>query len=120
MKKGLRERSASERGTKKQVSPVSVRARVKKASLIGAEQNHLCPASSNSPSPRGTARDELARRSEPPCLSVIAMPIVTARFCARGSGRGSESHARSFGSHSSASFPLWRRTPTAAQDILTG
>src|SRR5258708_31788065 len=89
MKKGLRGPSASERGTKKQVSPASVRARAKKASLIGAEQNHLCPVSSYSPPPRRAARDELARRSEPPCLSVIAMPIVTARFCAKGSGRGS-------------------------------
>jgi len=25
-------------------------------------------------------RDELGAKSEPPCLSVIAMPIVTARF----------------------------------------
>src|SRR5207245_4723240 len=89
MKKGLRVPSASERGTKKQVSPASVRARVKKASLIGAEQNHLCPESSYSPPPRGTARDELARRSEPPCLSVIAMPVVTARLLASVRGRGS-------------------------------
>jgi hypothetical protein len=37
--------SGSERGTRKHVTPSGSRARVKKASLIGAEQNHLWPSS---------------------------------------------------------------------------
>ena len=45
MKKRLRVPSGSERGTKKQVTPLGVRASVRNASLIGAEQNHLCPVS---------------------------------------------------------------------------
>jgi hypothetical protein len=37
--------SGRQRGAKKQHGPSSVRATVKKPSLIGAEQNHLCPFS---------------------------------------------------------------------------
>ncbi|SED09485.1 hypothetical protein SAMN04490356_6892 [Streptomyces melanosporofaciens] len=40
---GLRLPSGSTRGTRKQVSPSSVRASVRKTSLIGAEVNHLWP-----------------------------------------------------------------------------
>src|SRR5215470_13544373 len=86
---GLRVPSGRDLGTKKQLSPAPVFARVKNASLIGAEQNHLCPVNSYSPAPAGIAREELTRKSDPPCRSVIAMPIVTARFCFRGIGRGS-------------------------------
>ncbi|MNN31321.1 hypothetical protein D3C81_1450080 [compost metagenome] len=38
--------SGRRRGSRKQLSPPSLCARVRKASLIGAEQNHLWPSSS--------------------------------------------------------------------------
>jgi hypothetical protein len=41
---------------------------------MGCEQNHLCPVSSYQPSPAGSARVVLARTSEPPCFSVMAIP----------------------------------------------
>jgi hypothetical protein len=45
---------------------------------MGAEQNHLCPVISYSaPGPppfSGRATVMLARTSEPPCFSVIAIP----------------------------------------------
>ena len=37
--------SGRQRGAKKQPGPASVWATVKNPSLIGAEQNHLCPLS---------------------------------------------------------------------------
>ena len=41
----LRVPSSSTRGTRKQPTPAGVWARTRNASLIGAEQNHLCPVS---------------------------------------------------------------------------
>ena len=76
--------SGSQRGTRKQLRPASVWASVRKASDIGAEQNHLWPTSSKAPSPIGVARVLLARTSEPPCFSVIAMPITAPRLAATG------------------------------------
>jgi hypothetical protein len=85
--------SGRKRGTRKQERPLSVWARVRKASHMGAEQNHLCPVSRNSPPApppaTGTARVELARTSEPPCFSVMAMPKVTPAFSAAGRSAGS-------------------------------
>ena len=47
---------------------------------MGAEQNHLWPMSAySSPGPAapvGAARVVLARTSEPPCFSVMAMPAM--------------------------------------------
>ncbi len=77
--KGLRVPSGSDRGTKKQVTPSPVLASVKNASLMGAEQNHLWPSRLHV-SPDFMAVDCTARRSEPPCFSVIAMPIVAPAF----------------------------------------
>ena len=58
--------------------PESVCARTRKASHIGAEQNHLWPVISYSPPGppplSGVAAVVLARTSEPPCFSVIAIP----------------------------------------------
>src|SRR5690606_289971 len=92
-KNGLRVPSGRQRGTRKHDRPRSVCASVKKASDIGAEQNHLCPVSSYSPpgppAPSGTARVVLVRTSEPPCFSVIAMPKVTPCFSDAGTQRGS-------------------------------
>ena len=79
----MRSPSGSTRGTKKQLDPDSVFARTRKASLIGAEQNHLCPVS-RCTSPSGTATVVLARTSEPPCFSVMPMPIVAPDLVARG------------------------------------
>mmetsp|Transcript_48672 Transcript_48672/g.155520 ORF Transcript_48672/g.155520 Transcript_48672/m.155520 type:complete len:237 (-) Transcript_48672:96-806(-) len=82
MKPSLREPSGSQRGTTKQETPSFVCASVTKASLMGAEVNHLCPVSQKaSPGPSwpgctGSARVVLLRTSEPPCFSVIDMPTV--------------------------------------------
>ena len=84
----LRLPSGSERGTKKHVTPSGRRASVKKASLIGAEQNHLWPFRRKPCAPR-SAIVWMARKSEPPCFSVIAMPIVAPAFSRTGIGRGS-------------------------------
>ena len=43
MRMALRVPSGRQRGTTKQDSPAGVWASIKNRSLIGAEQNHLCP-----------------------------------------------------------------------------
>ena len=74
----LRSPPGVQRGTRKQERPPSAWARIRKASHIGAEQNHLWPVSSYSapgpPPSMATATVVLARTSEPPCFSVIAIP----------------------------------------------
>ena len=77
MRKLLRDPSGSERGTKKHVTPSGRRARVKNPSLMGAEQNHLWPVRRQF-DPSRHAAVATARRSEPPCFSVIAIPMVAA------------------------------------------
>ena len=76
--KRLRVPSGRQRGSRKHDRPRSVCASTRKASHIGAEQNHLWPVSSYSPPgpprPSARARVVFARTSEPPCFSVIAMP----------------------------------------------
>ena len=62
------------RSATKQVMPAGACASVKKTANTGWVQNHLWPVSSYQPSPAGTACVVLARRSEPPCFSVITMP----------------------------------------------
>ncbi len=74
MRKTFREPSVRTRGTRKHPSPASVWASTRNPSLIGALQNHLWPVSRYDPSPASTARVVLARTSDPPCFSVIAMP----------------------------------------------
>ncbi|MNE30992.1 hypothetical protein D3C80_1245360 [compost metagenome] len=89
-KPALRVPSGSQRGRMKQVSPPGAWARVRKASHMGAEQNHLCPVREYQPSsPTGSARAALARTSEPPCFSVMAMPRVTPVFSVAGRTAGS-------------------------------
>ena len=57
---------------------------------MGAEQNHLWPVIRNSrpPLPIGAgfarATVELARTSEPPCFSVMAMPALMPVFSSIG------------------------------------
>ncbi len=80
MRNTFRLPSSSTRGTTKQLRPASSRANTRKTSDIGAEQNHLCPVSRKPPSPVGVAVVVLARTSEPPCFSVIAMPAMSPRF----------------------------------------
>ena len=48
-------------------------------SNTGWVQNHLWPVSSYKPSPIGSAPVVLARRSEPPCFSVMTMPAWAKR-----------------------------------------
>jgi hypothetical protein len=62
------------RSSRKHESPPGACASTRKTSHGGYEQNHLWPVSSYHPSPIGSARVVLARTSEPPCFSVIAMP----------------------------------------------
>ena len=73
--------------------PESVWARTRKASHIGAEQNHLWPTSSYSaPGRRRSAASPtvvLARTSEPPCFSVIAIPQRAPLLRSAGSERSS-------------------------------
>jgi hypothetical protein len=88
--KRLRVPSGRTRGTRKQVNPAGAWARTRKASLIGAEQNHLCPVSSHIPSaPAGAAVVVLARTSLPPCFSVMAMPHSAPALAATGARPGS-------------------------------
>ena len=72
----------------------------------GYEQNHLWPVSSYQPSPTGSAWVTLARTSEPPCFSVIAMPH--------------SAPPRSRGSHSAAISGSTRSAGTAEYVIETG
>ncbi len=80
MRKTFGDSSGVHRGTRKQLSPPGVWASIRNASLIGAEQNHLCPVSRYSPAGPppsiAVAVVVLARTSDPPCFSVIAMPQV--------------------------------------------
>jgi hypothetical protein len=84
----LRSPSGVKRGSRKHERPPSAWASTRKTSLIGAEQNHLWPVSSYSaPAPPPfTARASvvLARTSEPPWRSVIAIPHVAPVFCSDG------------------------------------
>ena len=93
MWKALRSPSGVQRGIRKQEMPDSVWARTRKASHIGAEQNHLWPMISYSaPGPppfSGIAVVVLARTSEPPCFSVIAIPQRAPRLRSAGSERSS-------------------------------
>ena len=74
MRMPLRAPSSRMRGSRKHDSPPGACASTRKASDIGAEQNHLWPFSTYRPSPIGVAVVVFARTSEPPCFSVIAMP----------------------------------------------
>ena len=74
MRMALRVPSGSQRGTAKQDRPAGAWASIRNRSLIGAEQNHLCPREVRSRRSSGSARVVFARTSLPPCFSVIAMP----------------------------------------------
>ena len=71
------------RSSRKHESPAGACASTRKASLIGAEQNHLCPSSSQT-SPAARAAVSFARTSEPPCRSVIAIPQSASPLVSRG------------------------------------
>ena len=88
---------------------------------MGAEQNHLCPVSSYSPStPVDCARVVLARTSEPPCFSVMAIPLSALVFSGSGTSAGSYSSEVSFGSSRAASAGVVRSAGTAAKVMVTG
>src|SRR5207237_6925701 len=95
-------------GVAKQPRPPAACASTRKRSEVGAEQNHLCPDRTYSSPPVGVAVVVLARTSEPPCLSVIAMP------------QNAPSTAVSRGSHSAASSGAARSAGTAANVIVIG
>mmetsp|Transcript_110495 Transcript_110495/g.330562 ORF Transcript_110495/g.330562 Transcript_110495/m.330562 type:complete len:236 (-) Transcript_110495:492-1199(-) len=104
----FREPSGSHRGTTRQEMPPFVCARVRKASLMGAEVNHLCPTSQKAspgpslPASAGLACVVLARTSEPPCFSVMDMPTVAPGLFCRG-----------------ASAPLYLHDPSLANISAT-
>jgi hypothetical protein len=112
----LRVPSGSQRGTAKHDRPPGAWASIRNRSLMGAEQNHLCPTSRySSPGPPplvGIARVVLARTSEPPCFSVMAMPAMAP--CLPTTGMGDRSYVRevSLGSHTAASSGWARRAGT--------
>jgi hypothetical protein len=89
----LRSPSGVQRGSRKQDSPPSACARTRNTSHMGAEQNHLWPVSSYSapgpPPSSGRATVVLARTSEPPCFSVIAIPASAPAFSGAGTKRWS-------------------------------
>mmetsp|Transcript_12059 Transcript_12059/g.26846 ORF Transcript_12059/g.26846 Transcript_12059/m.26846 type:complete len:209 (-) Transcript_12059:68-694(-) len=94
----LRVPSGFHRGTRKQESASlpdtgsAVCARVRNASHMGADVNHLCPVREYAgpppqplgPSFRGVEVVVLARTSEPPCFSVMDMPMVMPSFSSMG------------------------------------
>src|ERR1039458_6509745 len=112
------------RGNKKQDRPSSTWASTRKMSDIGAEQNHLWPWISYSPPapPPFNARATvvLARTSEPPCFSVIAIPAIALGFSPGASRRGSYVLAVTLGSHSAASSGWARSAGTTANVIVIG
>ena len=112
----MRSSSGVQRGNRKQDRPFGACASTRKASLIGAEQNHLCPVSRHA-SPSRTARVVFARTSEPPCFSVIAMPISAPRLRAEGTDRASYERLTTRGSHSRASSG-WRRSAGTAEYVI--
>ncbi len=77
----LIEPSGKTLGIKKQDRPAGVCAKIKNASHIGAEKNHLWPVilyfAPQASEPSCTAIVVLALTSEPPCFSVMPIPIVT-------------------------------------------
>ena len=81
MNSWLSEPSGSTRGRNRQDRPLGVCARIRKASHMGAEKNHLWPVTlkrePQASDPSGAACVVLARTSEPPCFSVMPMPMVT-------------------------------------------
>ena len=85
--------SGCQRGVRKQLRPPGAWASMRKASLIGAEQNHLCPVSRYSPPgpppATGAAVVVFALTSDPPCFSVIAMPHVSPALSPGGANVGS-------------------------------
>ena len=120
----LRLPSGRMRGSRKHDSPSSVWASTRKMSDIGAEQNHLWPVISYSPPPpppfSGVATVVLARTSEPPCFSVIAMPAIALAFSPGARSSGSYVRAIRRGSHSAASSGWARSAGTTANVIVIG
>ena len=95
------------------MSPPGAWASVRNPSDMGAEQNHLWPVRRWA-QPSGSARVALARRSEPPGFSVMAMPSVAARLAPTGAMAGSWARALRRGRQSAASARSASSAGTAA------
>ena len=71
---------------------------------MGAEKNHLCPVIAKrwpqASVPSGMARVVLARTSEPPCFSVMPMPMVTPGLSRHTFSAGSYARLVSLGAQS--------------------
>ena len=93
MRIALRVPSGSTRGRNRHDSPEAVCASTRKASHIGAEKNHLWPVTAmrwpQASWPSGSARVVFARTSEPPCFSVMPMPMVRPALALQGLRAGS-------------------------------
>ena len=106
--------SGRQRGMQKQVRPRSsvlrehqedVAHRRREEPLVAGEQVLRAQA----PSPAGSARVVLVRRSVPPCFSVMPMPTVIERFCASG-----RSARRTRSTSAAAPIRVQRRVARAA------
>lgn len=91
---------------------------------MGAEVNHLWPTSVYSPPgpppSTGVARVVLARTSEPPCFSVMDMPIVAPVFSVTGMSRESYDADVSGATHCSARSGWFCSAGTHANVMLMG
>ena len=103
------------RGTRKHDRPSAACASIRKASLIGADMNHLWPVSFQKPLPVRSARLVLARTSVPPCFSVMPMPSVSPVLSAGALCEGSYLRLMTRGAHSRNSVGL---AITAASEAL--
>src|ERR1700690_1702337 len=113
--------AAVQRGKKKQESPLGACAKIKNASHIGAEQNHLCPVIKYSREfPIFSARLVFARTSDPPCFSVIPIPTRIPVFSLAGRNRGSYSAATICASHTRAKSASPRSAATEENVIEIG
>ena len=105
---------------KKHDRPSIVWASSRKASLVGADRNHLCPVSRHMRSPASIAWVLLASRSLPPCFSVMPMPTVTPALSVTGRAEESYLRLRMSGSQRSVSDALLASAATAALVMLIG
>ena len=81
MRIGLRVPSGSQRGTRKHDSPRGLRERQERVRHRRRAEPFVAGQRVARPSPgRRPARVVLARTSEPPCFSVIAIPMVAPAF----------------------------------------
>ena len=100
--------------------PSRVWASTRKASLIGAERNHLWPVMRQKPSRLSSAWLAMEETSLPPCFSVMPMPMVMPAFSPTGRAEESYCRERMIGSQFSAIDGVWASAATEALVIVIG